>query len=60
MSKDIEQIRQVIMKILFEEYELETLELDDELRSEIYEKIKKVQEEYGLSHEEMEDVMDSI
>jgi hypothetical protein len=64
MSKDMEQVRQAITKILFEEYGLETFdnpeELDGELMAEIYEQLKYIQEEYGLSHEEMEEVMDSI
>ncbi len=64
MSKDIEQARQDILKILLDEYGLKTLEnfeeIDGELMAEIYEQLKCVQEEYQLSDIEMEEVMDGI
>lgn len=35
-------------------------DLDMQLMAEIFEQLKSIKEEYNLSHEEMEEIMDSI
>ncbi|GEM_PF-5506637 len=57
-------IYQEVKKILSEEYGLQSVDevetLDGETMAELYEQLKFVQEEYDLSDEDMEDILDEI